>query len=235
MKTQSQWDSNVEWYEKNMGEEGDNLNRKIIRQLVLKMLGKLEGKTVLDAGCGSGYLTSELSKTAKKVVGADFSSKFIDLCKKKYSNITNLSFIEYDVTQKSSFEDESFNIILSKMVLQYVPQIETFANEVVRILKKEGQLLVIVDHPFNTQFYFAQQTAGKTNAKYPNLKDYFSKEEQHKLSLWGKAELTWYPKTIADYTMPFVEAGLILKDIQELPEEKEGIRIPRILSLLFKK
>src|SRR3989338_387302 len=176
MKTQSQWDSNVEWYEKNMGEEGDNLNRNIIRPLVLKMLGKLEGKTVLDAGCGSGYLTSELSKTAKKVVGADFSSKFIDLCKKKYSNITNLSFIEYDVTQKSSFEDESFNIILSKMVLQYVPQIETFANEVVRILKKEGQLLVIVDHPFNTQFYFAQQTAGKTNAKYPNLNDYFSKE-----------------------------------------------------------
>ena len=55
----SQWDNAAQWYDQNMGEAGDTLNATIIRPLVLDMLGDLNGKTVLDAGCGSGYLISE--------------------------------------------------------------------------------------------------------------------------------------------------------------------------------
>ena len=47
--------------------------------------------------------------------------------------------------------------------------------------------------------------------------------------------LTWYPKTITEYILPFIHAGLILSDIKEVGEKKEGATIPRILFLVFKK
>lgn len=233
MGTYRQWDSNARWYDKNMGEQGDKLNKRIIKPIVLEMIGNISGKVILDSGCGSGYLAREFSQKAKKVIGTDFSSNFIKLCKKKYSKIVNLEFIQHDVVRKMPFNNNSFDIVLTKMVLQYIQQINAFAGESWRVLRIGGILFVIVDHPFNAQFYFAQQIAGKPNSKYPNLHNYFDKREQTKLSLWGKVKLTWYPKTISDYILPFIEVGFVLSDMREMPEEKNGIKIPRILALKF--
>lgn len=235
MKTLQQWNSSSDWYDKNMGESGDKLNNDLIFPVIEKLLGDISGKTILDSGCGSGYFSSYLAKKANKVIGTDFAEEFVKLCDKKYNNISNLSFRQHDVMEEVPFENELFDIIVSKMVLQYVPGLDTFATETKRILKKRGRLFIAVDHPFNTQFYFAQATAGKPNPKYSGLKDYFDSTEQKKLSLWGKVELTWYPKKISDYILPFIKAGLTLQDIIELPEQKDNIKIPRILILEFKK
>jgi len=199
------------------------------------MLGDISSKKILDSGCGSGYLTAELAKKAKKVTGSDFSTKFIELCKKKYKNMDNLDFLVHDVSKNMPFESNVFDMIVSKMVLQYVENIHTFAKESFRVLENKGNLLVVVDHPFNTQFYYAWKLAGKPNNKYLNLKDYFETAPQTKLSLWGKTQLTWYPKTVSNYIISFIKAGFILSDMQEVPEEKEGVKIPRILALKFTK
>lgn len=235
MKTLLQWDSSAGWYDKNMGEEGDALNKDVIRPFVIQLLGDLHGKSLLDSGCGSGYLSAELSKTAASVIGTDFSPSFIALCRDKFATRANLSFTEHDALKKMPFTDGFFDIILSKMVLQYVEKLDTFAGESYRTLRTGGKLLVIVDHPFHAQYYFAQEKAGKPNKKYPALRDYFSREKQTKLSLWGKVNLTWYPKTVADYILPFLKAQLKLLNIIELPEEKNGVKIPRILALLFER
>lgn len=222
MKSSNQWDLAVDWYDQNMGEKGDRLNHDVIRPLVLRMLGEISGKAILDSGCGSGYFTAELAKFALKVYGTDFSSNFIDLCNKKYKNISNLSFVRHNVNEVMPFQSNEFDVVLSKMVLQYIEDIGIFAKESFRVLKNRGSLIIVVDHPFKYP-----------NNKYPHLKDYFDKGVQTKLSLWGKVELTWYPKTVSDYILPFIKSGLRLSDIQEISEEKEGIIIPRLLALKF--
>lgn len=235
MKTLRQWDSSVDWYDKNMGEYGDGLNHNIIYPVINKLLGNISDKIILDSGCGSGYFAARIAQKAKQVIATDFSENFVKLCQKKYKEQKNLQFQLHDVTTPMSFANETFDVVISKMVLQYVADINTFAKESFRVLKKEGQLVIVVDHPFHSQFYFAKQLVGKPNPKYPNLKDYFDRGEQTKISLWGKVELTWYPKTVGDYVLPLIKAGFVLKDFQELPEEKKGIRIPRVLLLIFEK
>lgn len=235
MSTLSQWNTASDWYDQNMGEKGDSLNRDIIFPIIQELIGNTSGTTILDSGCGSGYFTAQLSTQAKKVVGTDFAESFVTLCQQKYSSIPNLSFTVHDVMQKMPFQDNTFDIVISKMVLQYVPDIDMFAHESNRVLNNRGKLVVIVDHPFNTQFYYAQAVVGKLNPKYPHVKDYFNHNAQNKLSLWDKVELTWYPKTVGEYILPFINSGLTLKKIVELPEEKKGVKIPRILGLLFEK
>ena len=231
----SQWNSSVKWYDENMGGRGDTLNKDIIRPVVFQLLGDLQGKDVLDAGCGSGYLTSELAKSATKVVGTDFAPDFVELCTEKYKDQKNIDFVVQDLMQPLQFSDKKFDVVLCKMVLQYVSEIKVFAIESERILKENGNLVVIVDHPFHTQFFYAQELAGKKNPKYEGLENYFSHNPKTKLSLWGKVELTWYPRTVSDYIQPFVDSGLRLLDIQELEEEKDGHILPRILALKFAK
>jgi ubiquinone/menaquinone biosynthesis C-methylase UbiE len=233
--TYKQWDSSASWYDQNMGETGDQLNHQIIKPKLMEVLGDLSRRVILDSGCGSGYLAAELAQTAKQVVGIDFSEKFIELCKTKYIASKNLSFQTADVSKKLPFESSTFNTIISKMVLQYVPKINIFASEAYRVSKHKGELIIIVDHPFHTQYFYAQQEAGKPNPKYPKLNNYYSNQEQSKLSLWGKVELTWYPKTVSQYVLVFVDVGWKLTDIQELSETKEDSTLPRILMLKFLK
>lgn len=235
MSTLKQWNSSSDWYDKNMGEYGDGLNHNIIFPVINDILGDCSDKIILDSGCGSGYFAARLAKKAKKVIGTDFAETFIEICKEKYKGISNLSFQVHDVLKEMPFTDGVFDFIVSKMVLQYVSSLDMFANEAKRVLNTGGQLVITVDHPFNTQFYYAQAVAGKPNPKYPHLKDYFDNSEQKKLSLWGKVELTWYPKTISDYIQPFLDVKLNLVKIIELPEHNKEIKIPRILTLVFQK
>lgn len=52
----------------------------------------IEGKEVIDAGCGPGNISRVLTKYAKSVIGIDTQSYPIEFAEDFYSNIDNLSF-----------------------------------------------------------------------------------------------------------------------------------------------
>lgn len=229
-KTLSQWDHAAQWYDQNMGETGDTLNATIIRPLIFDMLGNIKGMSVLDAGCGSGYLTAELAKQANKVTGTDFAPNFISLCKQKYKERDNLEFALQDIEQPFQFADASFDVIVCKMVLQYVYDIQPFASEAMRMLKPDGQLLTIVDHPFRAAYFHAQQPGSSVNSS-----ELYSGKPQTKTGLWGKTELTWYARTTGNYVQTFLGTGLSLAEIHE-PLTGQGGPIPfSVLALKFVK
>jgi SAM-dependent methyltransferase len=231
MATRQEWDGSAAWYDQNMGECGDALNRERLRPVVLEMLGDLAGRRVLDFGCGSGYVAAELARTARRVVAADFSPAFVELCRGKYAALGNLHCVQADATAAWPIGTGEIDVVLCKMVLQYVPAIDTFAREARRALTPNGQLVVVVDHPFHAAFHYARQLGGTPDAKYGLLGDYFDRTPRRKLSLWGRVELTWYPRPLSDYLQVFAGAGFELRDLREVAEEKDGVRIPRVLAL----
>lgn len=224
----SQWDNSASWYDQNMGDKGDTLNSAIIRPLILELLGNLNGKVMLDVGCGSGYLTAELANSAKRVIGTDFSANFISICKQKYKDQSNLDFVQHDVTKRFMLDDSSFNTITCKMVLQYVQDIHTFANEARRLLKDGGELVIVVDNPFRAAYFNALNEDGP-------VANFFSDEPKIKVGLWGKTELTWYARTTAEYIQTFIDAGLELAEIREPLEQIDSSNpVPfSVLALKF--
>jgi ubiquinone/menaquinone biosynthesis C-methylase UbiE len=113
-------------------------NPRFQRQLAIYKFcsGFVEGKYVLDVGCGEGFGTYYLSEKAKKIIGIDNSPESIELAKKNY-NRENIEFIQMDA-EKLEFPDETFEIVVSMAVIEHVKDYESYLREMKRVLKKGG-------------------------------------------------------------------------------------------------
>lgn len=60
MKSKYQDPVFASYWNERAGTEGEVYKRYILDPIMLKYAGNLEGKTVLDLGCGNGYLAAKL-------------------------------------------------------------------------------------------------------------------------------------------------------------------------------
>ena len=123
-----------------------DFNRDIEVPAMIKMIGPVRSKSVLDVGCGFGDHARLLSKkNPKKIVGFDLSKEFVDLAKSL--KIKNSEFYLGDMNKKFKFKDSSFDIVYSSLAIHYAKDIDKLFKEVRRILKKGGAFVFSTGHP----------------------------------------------------------------------------------------
>jgi len=98
----------------------------------------LPGRTVLDVGCGGGFLAEEFAKDGFAVTGIDPASRSIDAARKHAAD-NNLE-IDYRVGKGEAlpFPDGSFDIVACCDVLEHVEDLSLVIGEVSRTLKAGG-------------------------------------------------------------------------------------------------
>ena len=69
----SQWQDNAEVYAKLINGIGTPHHREILNPCIETLMGDVQGRRILDAGCGEGYLSRVYEKKGATVVGVDFS------------------------------------------------------------------------------------------------------------------------------------------------------------------
>lgn len=99
---------------------------------------------ILDAGCGTGSLTSELLRrtTQARVMGVDISSSYIEHARKNISD-QRAEFEAADLT-KLAFPDAHFGQVFSQLVLDFVPDTKRALDELFRVLKPGGRFAATV-------------------------------------------------------------------------------------------
>lgn len=98
--------------------------------------------TLLDAGCAYGLTTAIFAKEAKNVYGLDANPQFIAAAKEKYLGI---NFVVSQV-EKTPFADSFFDVIILNEVLCYIQNEQQLFDEMFRILKIGGTLIISVPH-----------------------------------------------------------------------------------------
>lgn len=96
----------------------------------------INGKTVLDLGCGEGYGAAYLAGKARQVIGTDIDKSIIVYAGEKYKK-DNLSFEVMDVT-KLDFLDKTFDVIVSSHVIEHIKEMKKCLQEIKRVLKGNG-------------------------------------------------------------------------------------------------
>ncbi len=110
----------------------------------------IEGKTVLDVGCGGGrYSAAWRLLGAKKVIGYDVSATGIADARRRVegAGIDNVFFQEGNVLFLP-FADNSFDIVFSNGVLHHTTDWQKGVSELVRVLNTEGiGWLYLIENP----------------------------------------------------------------------------------------
>ena len=228
---QNQWDKVAEIYHHGIGRKGDRLHQKYIDPLIFEFRDGVKKADILDAGCGNGYLLHGLAKYAKSMVGLDYSKRLLDFAKEHTRPLKNVLLLHANLVKDLPLKDSSFDVVIANMVLQYLPQLKTFAKEAFRVLKKQGIFIVTVDHPGHQLFLRAQELKGHENKKFVNTGSYFKPEMRLERSLWDKALLEYFHRPISDYLNPFTPYFTL----EKMEENSEDGECPRILALKWEK
>jgi len=115
------------------------------RPAMYSKLPKLENKSVLCLGCGSGEEVEHLSSLgAAKIVGIDISEKLIEIAKASYPHF------EFHVmdAEHLDFPHDSFDFVFSSLTLHYLESWKKTFDSVGSVLKKNGVFLFSITHPF---------------------------------------------------------------------------------------
>jgi len=111
-----------------------------VRNAVLEAAHIGPNDVVLDVGAGTGFLTSEAAKIARRVIALDFSRAMTDQALSKMGR-ENVEFKLGDV-EKIPLEDSSVDAVIGNMILHHCPNPASAVKEMVRVLKGSGRLVL---------------------------------------------------------------------------------------------
>ncbi len=131
------------------------------RYLTINELKQHHPKEILvDAGCGPGYLATKVSRKYPhlRVIGLDIDGEMIKIAKKNlvpHDTNGSLDFFMGDV-QRLPFKDGTVDFVLSTASLHHWSDAIRSLREIYRVLKPEGQFLVVdLRRDMPRLFYYA--------------------------------------------------------------------------------
>lgn len=166
------------------------------------VLDIVEGKTVLDAACGTGYGTKLLSERAKKVVGIDIDAEVVKHLQKE--EMEKVSFACMPV-EAMTFADNSFDVVVSFETIEHIEETaqKAFLAEVRRVLKPGGCLII---------------STPNVDVLKETFKDYYNPFHVKELTrVEFFALLSQYFKYTQEYYQNVVEASCISSTVESVP------------------
>lgn len=209
-----------------MRENKLNANDLIEIPTIKNMLPDLQGKSVLDFGCGAGGMSKYfVEKGACKVLALDISKNMIAHAKE----INNDNKIQYKVMEMENISKikEKFDVVFSSLAFHYVEDFEKLMKDISNLLKPNGVLLFSQEHPFETAIILQRDMK-----RYVEINDkrYFLLSDYNNM---GERFLNWNVDGVIKYHRNFscvvnsvIKAGLNIVEIQEsqpLPQAIEKV------------
>lgn len=134
------------WSAQQMLETAYNFNEAEKQFRQLNQFSPLSHKMkILDAGCGFGYFTAYALKKSYDTWGYEVDKELAMIGRRLLKiNSQNPSRIKFVQGQKLPYKDKVFDFINLHFVLDYVSDVPALISELVRILKDDGQIFIIV-------------------------------------------------------------------------------------------
>lgn len=109
----------------------------------VKELLNLDGKRVLDIGCGGGILSEAMTDTGADVTGIDANQSAIDIAISHRANTEPV--ITYETTTAEDYAEkhkDEFDAITCMELLEHVPDVSSLINACAKLLKPNGHLIL---------------------------------------------------------------------------------------------
>ena len=206
------WNKVARDWRTQVGDDGDSNRRWNSDPVLWAFLGEVGGRTVLDAGCGTGYLSQHLRDRGASVIGVDLAEEMIAIAEASYPGIP---FRVDSVSELRTIGDDEVDIIACNYVLMDTPELLKATKAFFRVLKPGGHAVVVFSHPCFPQ---GRAVASEDDAeiKYPWNFSYFD-ERRCVDPPWGHftSDFVWFHRPLSTYWKTFVDAGFQVGEFEE--------------------
>jgi SAM-dependent methyltransferase len=184
------------------------------RPATLALLPEVNSTDVLDAGCGHGWYAEWLVRHGARVVAVDRSAAMVALAQKRVGGRARV--LQGDVSDlRGLLADETFDLVLSSLVLHYEANLSTVFAECARLLRPSGVLVFSTHHPVHDAVSIFDP--GYLNAE-------LIEEEWG----WLGTKMRYYRRPLRDLTEPLTAAGFVIERLCEpTPGEELKLRDPK--------
>ena len=207
-------------------------NEMLEKPALFSLAPVLDGKRVLDLGCGCGENCAEFFRRgAASVTGLDISENMLSVARAEQPNAV---FLRADICELPAF-DEPFDVVFSSLAVHYVRDFLKLCADVFSLLTPGGFFIFSQENPLTTapsaDEIWTRDETGKV--LYYNLSEY---------SVSGKRTIRWfvdgvvkYHRTFSDIVNALAGAGFVITAMREpIPSAKELKRDPSLAPKLHK-
>lgn len=211
-----------------------NANNLFEIPALFSMMPDLNGKKVLDLGCGFGeHCMRLIHDGAAQVTGIDISEKMLEIARNENSDskILYMNMPMEDIAQLN----EQFDIVISSLAFHYVEDFSGVVKNIYKMLCEGGFFIFSQENPLCTCFSGDNRWTRDENGNkiYLNLANYGVEGEKE--SAWFVDNVKKYHRTFSTIVNTLIEAGFMIeKMIEPLPTEKLLKEYPEYKDLFHK-
>jgi ubiquinone/menaquinone biosynthesis C-methylase UbiE len=126
------------------------IRKHACRALVSYIKRKDSFLTILEVGCGNGWLAAQIAKGVNtEVTGIDINKKELQQAKRVFKQIPALHFLHGSL-ESDHLKDKKFDMIIFAASIEYFPSLKQIINIAVEHLTLQGEVH-IMDSPFYQQ------------------------------------------------------------------------------------
>lgn len=200
-----------------------------------KLIPDLNGKRVLDLGCGMGeHCKDYINRGAKRVVGVDISEKMLEVARKENSD-ENILYLNIPMEDISSI-DEKFDVVISSLAMHYIEDFDGVVKAVYSLLEDGGIFLYSQENPMNTCYSGSgsRWTLDENGVKiHANISNYCV--EKRFDSTWFVDGVQKYHRMFSTIVNSLADAGFRIVRMEEPYPTKELVeKYPEYYDLYHK-
>jgi ubiquinone/menaquinone biosynthesis C-methylase UbiE len=206
-----------------------NRTRDLAGQVLRQTALNLNGRAVVEVGCGTGRNTEWLARSEgasdaaglrshtagpTSISALDFSAAMLARAQRRV-NDPRVRFIQHDIHNSWPLGDASVDVVIAMLILEHVEHLEPFFAEAARTLTAGGELFICELHPMR------QYLGGQARFLNQKTGEYI--------------RVAAFLHDVSDYVNAGLSAGFNLLHLGEWRDEEETTDPPRLLSLHFRR
>ncbi|MFA6295725.1 MAG: methyltransferase domain-containing protein [Candidatus Paceibacterota bacterium] len=230
------WGTVADWYDE-MLLDSNSYQKQVIMPNIMRIINPRNGMSIIDIACGQGYFSHAFAENGAKVIGCDISKELIEIAKK---NSIKGKEIEYFVSSSDNLpfmngESRKVDFAVLILSLQNIENLSGTLSECARILKPDGRLVIVLNHP---AFRIPKNSSWEWNEQkqYRRIDAYMS-DQQFKIDMTpGEADpankkfTVSFHRPLQTYFKALIKSGLSVVRLEEWISHKKSQTGPRAVE-----
>lgn len=226
--TSTSWGHVANWYHEHVTESVDTYHEQVVKPNLLRVVGDVRGKRVLDLACGEGFFSRALREAGAEVTGVDIAPELIRIAKEKGpSDILYLSA----PAERIPLPDRSFDAAVCVLALQNIKDLSGAMAQMAHLLERGGSFVFVLNHPaFRIPKLSHWGFDPETKVQFRRIDRYLSESsteiQMHPGSAPGIVTVSHH-RPLQMYMKELVKHGFVLTGLEEWISHRESEDGPR--------